>query len=79
MSKNMMMIVLIFRRNPSPFRMMCYRYSVCFACTLASLLYMLGVHSLVKHEVADGVDAAVIIVIIVALYFENQVSVKLVP
>ena len=49
------------------------RYFVCVMCTLASIFLFIAFHSIIRNPTVTGIDYAIIIVIIVALYIENQV------
>ena len=43
-------------------------------CTLASIFLFIAFHSIIRNPVATGIDYAIVIVIVVALYVENQVT-----
>ena len=51
------------------------RYSVCFLCTVASIFLLIAFHSIVRNPETTGLDYAIIIVTVIALYVENQVRI----
>jgi hypothetical protein len=59
---------------PSARKLMTYRYSVCVLCTVASVFLFIAGHSIVKNPVITAYDYVIILVIVVALYVENQVG-----
>ena len=58
---------------PSAKKLMTFRYSVCVMCTTASAFLFKAVHTIVKNPVVNGFDYAIIVVLVLALYVENQV------
>ena len=59
-------------KPPSVRRMMIYRLSVCFTCTLASVVFFSAIHSVVRNPELTYLDPIIIVVIVFALYCENQ-------
>ncbi len=53
---------------------MTYRYFVCFLCTVASILYLCGIHRIIKTPETTFLDWLIIAVMAFALYIENQVG-----
>lgn len=58
--------------HPSARGMICYRVSTCLLCTVASLLYFLGIHNLTRNPEINGLDYLLIFLLVISFYIENQ-------
>ena len=59
---------------PSAKKLMTFRYSVCVMCTTASAFLFSAVHTVVANPELNGYDYTIIVVLVIALYVENQVG-----
>ncbi|TRY71508.1 hypothetical protein TCAL_06107 [Tigriopus californicus] len=59
-------------QNPPVKKMMIYRLSVCFLCTIASLVYLAGVHGIIRNPSFNSYDVLIVFLTVLAIYVENQ-------